>query len=348
MKSIKYVLFALAFSLLFVSCEKGRFLTSITGSPFEVLVVANNDIWKSNIGHQLLDSLTTPMRGMPQREPSLSISHCTENQFTSMLKPTRNILIVQIDSAHYTKANLIVSKNKWARPQYIAKLVAPCKDSIASFLTNRGGQITEFFVQAEREREIAYLRKKYNRQLSRMVYEKLGMQINVPSTLTLYKWSEDSSAIWLSTGATNVRQDLVIYTYPYTNTSQLTLENLNAKRDSVLKTLIPGPVDGSYMGTEYRVSPPEMKVLNLEGKFCAEIKGLWRVQGKTMMGGPYVSHTMVEETTNRIVTIEGFVYAPQQSKRNAIRQIEAATYTLSLPAVANAVIVTGDKEEQTE
>lgn len=342
MKNIYAILLSFTLLTLFSSCEKGRFLTSITGSPFELLVVANNDIWNDNVGRQLHDTLTAPMKGMPQREPNLSVSHCTQDQFTSLLKPTRNILIVQIDPRHYTKANLIVSKNKWARPQYIAKLVAPCKDSIQSFLSSRGDKLTEYFIQAERQREIDYLRKKYNRQLSRMVYEKMGLQINVPSTLTLYKWNEDTSALWLSTGATKVRQDLVLYTYPYLHKEQLSLPALNQKRDSIMKHLIPGPVDDSYMGTEYRVCPPEMRLLNLNRKFCAEIRGLWRVQGKTMMGGPYVSHTLIDEANNRVVTVEGFVYAPQQNKRNPLRQIEAATYTLSLPPVANDVVITAN------
>ncbi len=326
--------------MLFSACDEGRFLTSITGSPFELLVVAENDVWKKPVGRQLYDTLTAPMIGMPQREPSLSVSHCTNKQFTSMLKPTRNILIVTIDPDHYTKANLIVSKNKWARPQYLAKLVAPNKDSLEVFLRERGHEVTEYFVKAERQRELDYLHKKYNRQLSRMVNEKLGVQVNVPSTLTLYKWNEDSTAIWLSTGAVRVEQDLVIYTYPYTSQRQLEPDSLNAKRDSVLSKLIPGPVDGSYMGTEYRIMPPVSKRIDINGKFCVETRGLWRVQGKTMMGGPYVSHTMIDEPNSRVVTIEGFVYAPQQTKRNPMRQIEAATYTLQLSASAPAVTVT--------
>ena len=60
------------------------------------------------------------------------------------------------------------------------------------------------------------------------------------------------------------------------------------------------------------------------------MRGLWRVQGD-MMGGPFVSLTRLDEQNNRVIVAEGFVYAPETEKRNFIRRIEAALYTLRLP-----------------
>ena len=50
-----------------------------------------------------------------------------------------------------------------------------------------------------------------------------------------------------------------------------------------------------------------------------------------MMGGPFVSHARVDERNNRVVVVEGFVYAPETDKRNFIRRVESALYTLRLP-----------------
>ena len=54
------------------------------------------------------------------------------------------------------------------------------------------------------------------------------------------------------------------------------------------------------------------------------MRGLWRMQGD-MMGGPFVSHTRLDEKNHRVVVAEGFVYA------NFMRRIEAALFTLRLP-----------------
>ena len=60
------------------------------------------------------------------------------------------------------------------------------------------------------------------------------------------------------------------------------------------------------------------------------MRGLWRVEGD-MMGGPFVSLARLDEQNNRVIVAEGFVYAPETEKRNYIRRIEAALYTLRLP-----------------
>ncbi len=60
------------------------------------------------------------------------------------------------------------------------------------------------------------------------------------------------------------------------------------------------------------------------------MRGLWKMQGD-MMGGPFVSHIRLDEANNRVVVAEAFVYAPETSKRNYIRRMEASLFTLRLP-----------------
>ena len=55
------------------------------------------------------------------------------------------------------------------------------------------------------------------------------------------------------------------------------------------------------------------------------------------MGGPFYSHTRVDEINQRVITVEGFVFAPGTKKRNHIRQLEAAVYTVKLPQEINAI-----------
>ena len=74
----------------------------------------------------------------------------------------------------------------------------------------------------------------------------------------------------------------------------------------------------------------EYTPITLNGKYCGVMRGLWRMQGD-MMGGPFVSHTRLDEKNHRVVVAEGFVYAPETDKRNFMRRIEAALFTLRLP-----------------
>ena len=64
--------------------------------------------------------------------------------------------------------------------------------------------------------------------------------------------------------------------------------------------------------------------------YTMEARGLWRMKGD-FMGGPFVSHTRLDQKNQRIITAEIFVYSPDKMKRNLVRQMEASLYTLKLP-----------------
>ena len=49
------------------------------------------------------------------------------------------------------------------------------------------------------------------------------------------------------------------------------------------------------------------------------------------MGGPFVSHTRLDEVNQRVITAEIFVFAPEKKKRNTLRRLESSLYTLRLP-----------------
>ena len=116
------------------------------------------------------------------------------------------------------------------------------------------------------------------------------------------------------------------------NPNTFTLEYLNEKRDAVLSRVVKGSVEGAYMGTEYKVMPPQMRTIMVQDSAQVyEVRGLWKILEGEAMGGPYVSHTRLDHVNARVVTAETFLYAAGQKKRTALRQAEAILYTLQLP-----------------
>ena len=95
-----------------------------------------------------------------------------------------------------------------------------------------------------------------------------------------------------------------------------------------MKENLPGAFPESYMTTESRFGV-DYTPITVNGKYCGVLRGLWKMVGD-MMGGPFVSHVRLDEKNNRVVVAEGFVFAPETDKRNFIRRIEAALYTLRL------------------
>lgn len=332
--------------LIFCSCTNtGTLLPNITGSAYELLVVIDQKEWKAPGGHAIFKMLDCSVPMLPQSEPMFKISRVSHSEFDQMLHPARNILMVLVDSMRYTRTAVHYYNSRWAKEQALGIITTPCTDSLAAFVPRYAKQITEYFVNAERKRQIAYYKANRNGKIRNMIRQQFGIDVVVPISLNKYK--QDTNFLWISNGSYDVRQDLVIYSVPYVDTAQWNYTRLVACRDSVMKANLPGSISGSYMGTEHVVLPPERTVINRNGSYCVEMRGLWKMINGDIMGGPYVSHTRLDEVHNRLVTVEGFVFAPGHEKRNYMRQLESVVYSVQMPQEVNAVVVMQKRKDTT-
>ena len=48
------------------------------------------------------------------------------------------------------------------------------------------------------------------------------------------------------------------------------------------------------------------------------------------MGAPFIGLSAVDKKRNKVITVEGYVYAPKFDKLNYIRQMEAILYTFEI------------------
>ena len=87
-----------------------------------------------------------------------------------------------------------------------------------------------------------------------------------------------------------MRRDIVVYSYPYTDENTFTLAYLNDKRDAVLSRVVSASVDGSYMGTEYKVMPPQLRNITVQED---EMRQKCADSGRLSMAKPWVAHTSV-------------------------------------------------------
>ncbi|OQX96309.1 MAG: hypothetical protein B6I24_11610 [Bacteroidetes bacterium 4572_128] len=79
----------------------------------------------------------------------------------------------------------------------------------------------------------------------------------------------------------------------------------------------------SYMTIEKKFFPIFFQKFRKKERFFTRIRGLWKTNGKDKMGGPFVSLTTLDKKRNKIITIEAYVYKPNKSKRDLLRQLEA-------------------------
>lgn len=306
--------------------KKNFLMPNATGLPYEMLVVMDDAQWERPIGRAVFNVLDSDVPGLPQSERSFRISRVAPSAFNSnMFRIMRNIIKVDIQDI-YTQPKFKFARNVYSYPQMIMTLQAPSEESMAEYINNNQQSIIDFFTKSEMNREIENLREKHNPEVSRLAKEILDVDIWVPWEVNKSKKGKDF--LWASTNVGKKDMNIVLYSYPYTDKNTFTLEYFLDKRDSVMKANIPGGPEGSYMATQRDFV--YVKDATVQGQYAQVARGLWRVKGDRM-GGPFVSHSRVDEKNGRIVVAEAFIYAPESLKRDLMRRMEAALYTLQLP-----------------
>jgi hypothetical protein len=171
-------------------------------------------------------------------------------------------------------------------------------------------QLRKELITKERQRAKEYLEKHHNKTTSEMVKKLFGIEMIVPEEMKKSKQGKDF--LWLSNGTATGMTNLCIYTLPKgCITDEKTFRTM---RDSVMESNIPGEHDGVYMST--------YSVHETNGT-PKTFRGLWAMKDD-MMGGPYCA--VVEETKDKTIVKEVFVYAPEGKKRNIMRRIEGAIF----------------------
>ncbi len=312
------------------SSKKSVLTPTSAGSPYEILIVGEPDDFQNGAVDTLYSILTDDVAGMAQSEPSFKVTKITENNFSRTLRLCRNIIVVNIDKSTYTRCRFKYSKDVYAAPQIIMTIQAPDARSFLKYVDENRDQLVDFFNKAELNRQAELFREDHQPHISEEVKRMFGCEIWAPADLTRLKTGRNF--MWARTErfVKNVEQvvNLVVYSYPYRDTNTFTLDYFVHKRDSVMKVNVPGPREGQYMMT----SMPFVLVSDetVHGAYAQVVRGLWNIKGYDM-GGPFVSVSRVDEKNQRVVVAEAFVFYPNQPKRNVLKRLEAALYTLHLP-----------------
>ena len=308
------------------SGKKGILTPTSSGLPYELMLVIEDDLYDAEVGLAIRDVLTSDVPGLPQSEASFKVMHVDPSRFDGMLKPIRNIIIVNIDKQQFTEAKFNGSKDVYAFPQSVLTIQAPDKSSFVDFVQKNGQQIIAYFTKAEMNRQFSILEKNHSTMISEKVRELFGCDIWLPGELK--SSMEKENFYWVGTNEGAADRYFVMYTISYEDENSFTQEYFIHKRDSVMQNI--RGADEETMHVMTVEGHTQTKVISVQNSYTLEARGLWQMKND-MMGGPYVAHMRLDEANKRLVVAEVFVYAPEKMKRNLLRQIEASLYTLRLP-----------------
>lgn len=337
----KTALIFLAAALSLTACKKENFFPTASGRPYEVLVVMDSTDWKAPHGRALFDVLDTDVPMLPQSERSFRISQTEVKDFDRVLNIFRNIIIVNIDPHQFTRTKMKFTRDKWAMEQIVLTINSPSEEEFRNFCVEHRQDIVDFLTRTEMNRLVKELKQKHSKVTFDLAKQIFDCEIFAPKELQSYKKGKDF--VWTSNNTASGLENIVIYSYPYEGPQTFNKEYLCHKRDSVMQVNLPGEKPGMYMQTDTLCTV--VRPIVVHNNYAMEMRGLW-IMRNDCMGGPYVSHHRVDTENNRVIVVEGFVYAPEKMKRGLIRRLEGSLYTLKLPEEQYVIEINPGVEEE--
>lgn len=331
-KQFVYFLF-LTFSILsLTSCnqdKKNSGKAASTGGPNEILIVTqNSEQWKGEMGDSIRSAFGKAMPVLSIPEPEFKLVNINEKMLDKqMFKSHHNLFIVDIDKK-YNPAYTETHKDLWSTPQMIIKINAPSLEAFLKIFDENKRSELELFRENERIRiNNSYSSKFKNINVARDLRKNFNLEMDIPKGYHMAVL--ESNFAWIRKETTTNSMSILISVMPYSDTNVFNENKIRQSLDLLTKVKIPGPTFGSYQKIADEYVPLQSRRINFNGRYATEIRGLWDLQGD-FMGGPFISYTFVDELRNKVITIEGFLYAPKQKKAVMLRELEAILWSTKI------------------
>ncbi len=318
--------------LVLVACSPSqKHLPNASGAPGEILVVMDKGHWESGPGVLVRSIFEQPIASLPQREPRFKLVQVPPKAFGSLLLTHHSVLFAAIGQAGDT-AGTGLTPDRYAQGQLFLQVSGADGAAWERAFANEADAAVSRFETHQLDRLRKQVAKERDPELVASVEKVHDVLLEIPKGYRIMK--QDSNFTWLERDRLvsgsglehNVIEGLLIHHQPYRSDTVFNVLNLVNLRDSITKKYVEGPAPGSYMIVQRRFETldlmPQGAVTELDGHYAYIMHGLFGMEG-AKMGGPFVSMTTVCEPQVRMITVEGFVYAPQFNKREYVRELEA-------------------------
>ncbi len=326
----KTVLFiVIIFSL--TSCDvknEKKLLPGSIGRFNELMVVITHKNWEGKIGNELKNVITSDVVGLPQPEPQFAITQIPHKGFSGFLKHNRNVL--SIEKAE--QASFDVEYDVFSRPQIYVHIKGPDQQAIVELIRENSDRIITIY----KDHDLKMVQKRLGKTAHKLklieFFTNQKISFRAPKDYSIVDDTKDF--VWFRKRIehyghnVNGSLNIVAYTIPLEVPFEQIKDSIVSIRDFIGEKYLPGENEGSYLITEAAYTPHVFDV-TLDEKNAYKINGKWEVYND-FMAGPFVSYMIHDEKNNRLVVVEGLVYAPIIKKRDFIFELDAIIRSLHI------------------
>lgn len=326
MKKLFYILTLFITFLSFNSCnnEGSRNLkyddNFSNGKAGEVMLVIDSNYWKPAAFDSINHVLLQPQQSLNQAEPMFDILSFNSNDFTAYFQRHRNIIHFDVNP-NYSLNSFSIDDNVWASPQIYVHIKGNNPDSCLSLFMKNKKLILQKLYDNDLRRLQVFYKQHNNPETEKIIKKKFDIGITIPYQYTL----ELDTLNYIGLRFWTAKNDRFISIYKCP-AKELNKENIIASLNEMYQKYFEGAVAGAYpkIADDY---DPIANAVKIHGKIGIEMKGLWNSSGD-YMGGPFVSFSFYDNSKENIINVFGFLYAPEENKRDFLREVEAIVKTV--------------------
>ena len=305
------------------SCEDNKVVYKPESSARinSITVVVDNDNWNNTIGDKIRNLYADEYEGLPQIEERFTLKQMPYEAFSGFSRSSRNIIFINKTS----NPEFFFEADKYARPQIYLEIKGNSIKSLLDQIEKSKKEAINKFTNGEIEENKRRILKSPLKDTSAM--KDFLIDMKMPSAYSLYK--QDKNFIWYQKQIQKGHPNLIVTQLPsQKNIFDYNIPGVIKLRDSIGEVFLPGRNPESFMISEKEYLPYQKKV-NYYGIKMLETRGTWEVKGD-FMGGPFLNYLVEDKLNNRVLFIEGFVFAPSKRKRDNIIELESIIKSLKL------------------
>lgn len=323
------ILLAIASLLVIAGCrvESGPEAKTTTGKNYQVVVLCEDDIWQGELADAVCDLVEEDIPGLVRPEGYFDIvkqvasSEATDNE-------KRHGILLSINISPLTEEpSYSITNDTYAHPQLILSIKAATAEQATEFIKTNAEELREVMMASEREEYLRGAKRKPAKQLVEDFTKATGHAMLIPANFSKAN-PADESLTWYIRDYKNKAQYIFAFTTEFDAelgiqaTSADIVNAINAK----FNTISSKDVSGSRMQIDtYR--DIVANIVEVNGYKLLELRGCWEVS-TDYMGGSFTSYTIFNPETSTATVIVFALYAPEDSHRYLMHELEDLIYTL--------------------
>ena len=294
----------------------------------EILFALDKKYWKDDLGQQIKSSFENLVKTTPlPYEKEYITDFVVPNKILKNIKNNNCFIFVEIENYNPKKTTPIIKTDLWASGQLIIELKFNSKNSAINYFKTNSNDVKSILKDFNLKKISSNFSK--NNNLNLVLKDFVDLNFKAPKGFNLNKKSQNFW--WWSkleiqkdqNGSHEIQKGIILYETPYLNKSQFEGDFIISLNDSIGKKFLLGKDSSSFMQTaKTDFSSVIDTSFYINNKYVRLIKGCWTMTNDKM-GGPFISYSWLSNNNSKVITVQGYIYAPNFKKSKFLRTMEA-------------------------